>query len=95
MLEISEATVYRIPDRFVLHGLDGETYWAFDVKNGDYFELNSTSYSILSCFDGKTPLYEIHGRIILKYPAVDPLELESDFKQLVDKMVKEGVLEPV
>jgi len=52
MLEINETKIWRIAEKFVLRKLDEEMYWIFDVQDGDYFELNFTSYFILSCFDG-------------------------------------------
>lgn len=93
MLEIEETKVWRIPKKFVLHKLDEEMYWVFDVKEGDYLELNSTCYFILSCFDGETPLFKIREQVISEYPEADPQEVCNDLEELVNKMVKEGVLE--
>lgn len=95
MLEIKETEVWRISERFVLHKLDEEMYFLFDVKEGDYFELNSTSYFILSCFDGKTPLFKIRERVISKHPGVNHQEVGNDLEELLKKMAKEGILEPI
>lgn len=92
-LEIEETRVWRIPEKFVLHELNEEMYWLFDVEDGDHFELNSTSYSMLSCFDGKTPLFKVREQIISKYAEVDTKEVCDDFQEFVKKMVKEGILE--
>jgi len=92
-LEIEETKVWRIPEKFVLHELDEEIYWLFDVEDGDHFELNSTSYSMLSCFDGKTPLSKIKEQLISKYPEEDAQVVYNDLEEVVKKMVKEGILE--
>lgn len=93
MLEIEEMRVWRIPEKFVLHNLNEEMYWLFDVEDGDHFELNCTSYSMLSCFDGKTTLSKIKEQFISKYPEEDAQVVCNDLEELVKKMVKEGILE--
>lgn len=92
-LEIEETKVWRIPEKFVLHELDEEIYWLFDVEDGDYFKLNFASYSMLLCFDGKTPLFKVREKIILRYPEADAQEVCNDLEEFVKKMLKKGILE--
>lgn len=92
MLEIDETKIYGIPERFVLHKLDDEMYWLFDIKDGDYFKLNLTTYSILMCFDGKTPLFKIKEQLISRHPEVNTQVICNDLEELTEKLVKEGIL---
>ena len=93
MLEIEETKIWRMPEKFILRTLSEEMYWLFDVEDGDHFELNSTSYSMISHFDGKTTLFKIREQIILKYPEEDAQAVCDDLEELVENMVKDGVLE--
>lgn len=95
MLEVEETKVWRISEKFVLHKLEEEMYWIFDIKEGDHFELNFTSYFILSCFDGKTPLSKVRERLISKYHKVDTQTVSNDLEELLEKMIKEGILESI
>jgi len=95
MLEIEDNKVWRIPEKYVLHKLNEEMYWIFDTKDGEHFELNFTSYFILSCFDGKTSLSKIREKIISEYPEADPQRVFNDLEELVKQMVKECILESV
>lgn len=93
MLEIEENIVLRIPKRFVLHEFNEEMHWIFDMQDGDIFELNSSSYFMISCFDGKNPLHKILDTIILRYPDTNPQQISDDFKNLLNRMINEHVLE--
>ena len=95
MLEVEETKVWRISEKFVLHKLEEEMYWIFDIKEGDHFELNFTSYFILSCFVGKTPLSKVRERLISKYHKVDTQTVSNDLEELLEKMIKEGILESI
>ena len=93
MLEIEEIKIWRISEKYFLHKLDEEMYWIFDIKEGNYFELNFTSYFILSCFDGKTPLSKVREKLISKYAEVDTQTVSNDLEELVKKMLKKCILE--
>ena len=94
MLEVEDSEIWRIADRFVLHKLDEEMCWLFDIQGGDYFELNPVSYFSISCFDGKTPCSEIRRQVLSKYSEANPQSVCEDLQELFRKLIEERVLEP-
>jgi methyltransferase-like protein len=93
MLEMSDKFIFRVSGRFVLHELNEEMYWLFDNEEGDVFRLNEVSYFLISCFDGKTPLSKIVSKVLEKYSEAKPDEVKTDVKCIVEKLVKEKVVE--
>ena len=48
MLEIDSGAEFSLSENIVLRVLpDADQYYAFDVKNGDHFSLNSTAHWVL------------------------------------------------
>ena len=97
MLDEDSWTIYELAEQFVLYGLDLEDsqYWLFDIEDGDIFELNETSYFVLSHFDGGTPLKQAYRSLVAEYPDEDEQTLLDDFKELLDRLRTRGVLRMV
>ncbi len=97
MLEMKLAGVWKLADEYAIYRLDEESklFWLFNIQDGSSFDLNKTSYFILSCIDGKTPLSKIHERLLSKFPNEDPQRISSDFGELIDKLINKKVLEQV
>ncbi len=91
------AGVWKLSDDYALYRLDEKSklFWLFNIQDGSSFNLNKTSYFILSCMDGKASLSEIQERVIAKFPNEDPQKITSDFRELIDKFITKKVLEQV
>lgn len=94
MLEVKDPEILRIAEPYVLYKLDVKEglFWLFDVPEGTCFNLNETSFFILSCFDGKTSTTEIVWKLLSKYPDDDPEIVSNDFKEIVESLKKQKVL---
>jgi len=94
MLEVIESEILRIAEQYVLYKLDVNEglFWLFDLQEGTCFNLNETSFFILSCFDGKTSTSEILQKFLSRYPDEDPEKVSNDFKEIVETLKKRNVL---
>jgi len=94
MLEVKDPEILRIAEQYVLYKLDVNVglFWLFDVQEGTCFNLNETSFFILSCFDGKTSTSEIFRKLLSRYPDEDPEIVSNDFKEIVVTLKKQNVL---
>lgn len=94
MLEVMESGILRIAEQYVLYKLDANKglFWLFDVQEGTCFNLNETSFFILSCFDGKTSTSVILQKFLSRYPDEDPEKVSNDFKEIVETLKKQNVL---
>ena len=95
MLEIKRHSVFKLSKKYLLHEINKEVFWLFDLEDGDVFELNASSYSILSCFDGRTPFNLIRDRMVSQYDGADSQEVVSDLKNFVTKMIDGNILESI
>lgn len=91
MLEVDK--VLQLKEDFILYKLEvGKgMFWLFNIKNGDSFKLNETSYYILSLFDGNKSIGEIHKYILDKYPDASPDVILKDFEELIERMEKKNI----
>lgn len=94
MLEVKDPEILRIAEQYVLYKLDVNEglFWLFDVQEGTCFNLNETSFFILSCFDGKTSTSEIFRKLLSRYPDEDPEKVSNDFREIVKTLKKQNVL---
>ncbi len=94
MLGINDTDTLKLGDKYVLYKLDIETgmYWLFDIESGSYFDLNETSFYILSELDGKKTLADIKERTLETYPRIDSNEISKDIDELVSKLIEKKVL---
>ena len=92
MLEVDK--VLQLKEEFMVYKLevDKGMFWLFNIKNGDSFKLNETSYYILSLLDGNRSIGEIHKYILDKYPDADFDVVLEDFEELIGRMNKENIL---
>lgn len=91
MLEVDK--VLQLKEKFILYKLevDEGMFWLFNIENGDSFKLNETSYYMLSLFNGKRSIGEIHKCILDKYPDSDTDVVLKDFEELIEKMKKKNI----
>ena len=94
MLEVKDPEILRIAEQYVLYKLDVNEglFWLFDVQEGTCFNLNETSFFILSCFDGKISTSKIFRKLLSRYPDEDPEIVSNDFKEIVETLKKQNVL---
>lgn len=95
MLEIKQHSVFKLSKKYLLHEINEEAFWLFDLEDGDAFELNASSYFILACFDGRTPFNLIRDKTVSKYDGADSQEIVSDLKEFVSKMIDVSILESI
>lgn len=94
MLEVNESEILSIAEQYVLYSLDidEELFWLFDIQKGNCYNLNETSFFILSRFDGKISISEILQQLLLRYPNEDQKIITNDFKELIESLKKQKVL---
>lgn len=94
MLEIRQSEILKMAEQFVLYKLDvrNKLCWLFDIEEGTCFNLNESSFFILSCFDGETPVSEIRQKFISRYPNESPEKLSKDFEELLKTLKERRVL---
>ena len=71
---------------------DSVKYYLLNVKNGDVYKLNDTSYTFLSLFDGSLTCEEVVEQLIQIYD-VDREELKKDFEEMISIWLKQKILE--
>lgn len=94
MLASRAKDILKVQDKYVLYGLDIDEgmYWLFDIEEGSYFDMNETSYFIISQFDGKKPLSQIKEEFITRYHDADSSTVTNDFDELVKDLIDKEVL---
>lgn len=96
MLEkaINDNCKMKIGDNYFLYKLDERLSWLFNLENGECYNLNNTSYFILSHLNGVRAIGEVKELYIQEYEDsdVDKTVLVKDFYQLIDKLLNDNVL---
>lgn len=94
MLGLNEKDIYALGEKYVLYKLDIDAgmYWLFDVEQGSYFDLNESSFSILSQFDGMKSLSQARKEVIHNYSDTRSSEVTKDFDELVTEFISKEVL---
>ena len=86
--------VMLLADNMFLYRLDDSLMWLFNIDTGEYWNLNETSYFVLSQFDGKRTLGEISQLYVEKYleSRVSKGELMEDFKKLTTQFIATNII---
>ena len=71
---------------FMLYKGDGESldFFLFNVKEGQVFQINATSYDFLSLCNGERTLQEIFVEMAKMY-SIEGKTLEKDFTPLIEQ----------
>jgi len=95
MLEVDR--ILQLKEEFILYKLEVAEgmLWLFNIKNGDSFRLNGTSYYILSLFDGNRSIGKIKKCILDKYSDEDPDVVLEDFEELIKRMKKKNIFKEI
>ena len=95
MLEVDR--ILQLKEEFILYKLEVAEgmLWLFNIKNGDSFRLNGTSYYILSLFDGNRSIGKIKKCILDKYSDADPDVVLEDFEELIKRMKKKNIFKEI
>jgi len=95
MLEVDRILQWK--EEFILYKLEVAEgmLWLFNIKNGDSFKLNETSYYILSLFDGNRSIGKIKKCILDKYSDADPDVVLEDFEELIKRMKKKNIFKEI
>jgi methyltransferase-like protein len=96
MLEKNDLTkaVMKLADNQFLYKLDDSLMWLFNIDNGEYYDLNGTSFFVLSLLDGKRTVGEISRLYVEHYSESDVAEevLLKDFNSLIDNLIDARVV---
>ena len=95
MLENWESEIWRITERYVLYKLDVDDgmFWLFDVEEGTCFNLNETSYFMLSCFEEDKSISEVLNKIACVYENEDAEVIRKDFNEFFEDLKDRKILE--
>ena len=93
MLEVEK--VLQLKEEYILYKFDvgNGKFWLFNIKNGDSFKLNQTSYNMLSLIDGERSIGEINKCLIDKFLNKNSDLILKDFKELIERMRQEKIIE--
>jgi len=93
MLEINK--ILQLKEEYILFKFDvgNGKFWLFNIKNGDSFKLNQTSYNMLSLIDRKRSIKEINKCLIDKFSNKNRDLILKDFKELIERMIQEKIIE--
>lgn len=93
MLEVKK--ILQLKEDFILFKFDigNGKFWLFNIENGDSFKLNQTSYNMLLLIDGKRSIEEINKCLIDKFTGKNKDIVLKDFKELIEKMIQEKIIE--
>ena len=86
--------VMKLADNQFLYRLDDSLMWLFDVETGKHYQLNESSYFVLSLFDGKRTIAEIRRLFVERYSGSEVAEAEllEDFKSLLNHLICDNVI---
>lgn len=91
MLE-TDGGVYQLNENIVLRECEEPgKYWAFDTYGGDHYNLNQTSFWILSKLDGQSGLDQIFSAFIENYD-VNSEQGKQDFGEIIATFISEGLI---
>ena len=76
----------------MLEDQDEVKYYALNIKSGDCYEVNETTYDILLLMQKNNSFEQIFQRLIIKYKNLQMKEFEQDYKNLVDMCLKLEIL---
>ncbi len=78
------------PDLLVSGG--EAAHFVTDLESGDVFELNSTAHGILQEVKTGATVQAMCESLARQYPEVDRAELEADLFDVLDDLVRRGIL---
>jgi methyltransferase-like protein len=91
MLEKKDVSqmIMELADNQFLYKLDNSLMWLFNIKSGDHYDLNESSFFVLSLLDGKRTVGEIRQLYVEQYSKSGVAEevLLKDFNSLVDDLI--------
>ena len=87
-------SVMTLADNQFLYKLDDSLMWLFNTDSGEYYNLNESSFFVLSLFDGKRTVKEIRQLYVDKYSksGTDAGVLVEDFNSLLDHFIDAHII---
>lgn len=96
MLEEDEMNkmVMKLVDNQILHKLDDSLIWLFNLESGEYYNLNESSYFVLSLFDGKKSVNDLLQLYVKKYSerGIEEAILVEDFNSLLSNLINDNII---
>lgn len=84
----------KLRDNFFLYRLNDSLMWLFNVETGEQYNLNESSYFVLSLLNGENTVREIRQFYLKKYSnrGTNEKVLLDDFNNLVQHLINENVI---
>ncbi len=96
MLEnnLTDNAVMKLGDDYFLHKLDDSLSWLFNIDSGECYNLNESSFFVLSLFDGKKTMEDIRKIYVTKYSLTETENkmLLRDVNELLKQLINDNVL---
>ena len=87
-------SVMKLADNQFLYKLDDSLMWLFNIESGEHYDLNESSFFVLSLLDGKKTIDEI-GQLYLEHYAESGVAEEvllKDFNTLIHNLIDSRVV---
>lgn len=68
-----------------------DTFWVFDLENGEHFEVNRTAFSVLEALEGGAEFETIVFKLADEY-GTDEDTARADVAELLEKCATEGLV---
>ena len=84
----------RLRDCFFLYKLNDSLMWLFNVETGEQYNLNESSFFVISLLDGERTTREIGQLYVSRYSNLgrDEKGLLEDFNNLIVHLLNENVV---
>ena len=92
MLEINENDTFSLSENIFLQKINElEKYWAFNIKEGEHYSLNKTSYWILEQIAENKPIKDILKSFLDSFE-VAKKQGSEDFNKIIRNFIKERII---
>lgn len=92
--EMDASSKPKLTDEFMLYkGDEGmKEFFLFNISSGEIYQLNETSYDMLSAFDGKRCVTDVIGVMAARYKVAYE-KVSGDAEQLVTDWLAKRILQ--
>ena len=95
MLAIKPTTRFALEDNITLQGISElDHYYAFDIKNGDQFQLNHTAHWVLESIGSSTIFQELLDKFAKVYDLRQDIA-EDDLLEIIRNAFENNIIKEV
>lgn len=89
---MNENAIFTLSENIFLQKINElEKYWAFNIKEGEHYSLNETSYWILKQIAENKPMKSILKNFLISFD-VEEKQGNNDFNKIVSDFLEEGII---